>query len=149
MFLLCLVWFEYGFTYEKSFELCIMTELVLKWLLCSWQDIKIQLLMSLKKKLTQEALHQYEWNKKYTHRSFSVDFLSIKNWHMKTCENVSMSILCPMVCISDAINKASMCSRSINDQIRHRPTLSFSLVKSKPIQQHNEELKFEAKKYFL
>ena len=108
------VWFEYGFTCEKSFELCIMTELVLKWLLCSWQDIKIQLLMSLKEKLTQEALHQYEWNKKKIHRSFSVDFLSIKNWHMKSCENVSTSILCPMVCISDVINKASMCSRSIN-----------------------------------
>ena len=66
----------------------------------------------------------------------------------ETYENTTMSaaIFCPAVCVSDVMNKASMCVRSIK-YVRSQP---FSALhwQMEPIWLLPEEVIFEAENYF-
>ena len=61
---------------------------------------------------------------------------------------VSAAFLCKAVCISDVINKADMCGKSIA-YVTSQPFSAHDWSKSEPTWLLPEELKFEAKNTFL
>lgn len=64
-------------------------------------------------------------------------------------ENTTMTgaILCPAVCVSDLMNKANVCGKSVDNNSQGNLSC-FPLIKSKPVWLGTEDLKFVAVKYF-
>ena len=65
--------------------------------------------------------------------------------HEKT--TMTGAILCPAVCVSDLMNKANVCGKSVDNKSQGNLSF-FPYIKSKPVQLGSEDLKFVGVKYF-